>query len=137
MVPYAIVALAIILVGVKICVARNTAADLLPADAYQAVFLSNGQVYFGHLSSVGNHYRLDDVYYIRQDVQDTSDTNSNSNTNSTSTDDSQFSVIRLGEEIHQPENLMVINKSDVMFWENLQADSRVLDAIEEEKSSRE
>lgn len=135
MLPYAIVALALILVGVKVMVAKNIFDDTLPKDVYQAVFLNNGQVYFGHLTPMGDYFRLEDVYYIRQDVQDTSGTNTN-DTN-TSEEQSQFSVIRLGEEIHQPENLMIINEDDIMFWENLQSDSRVVAAIAEEKSSRE
>lgn len=140
MVPYAIVALAIVLIGVKIALIQDNFEDAIPSDQYQAVFLTNGQVYFGHLIPMGNAYfRLEDVYYIRQDATatgaGTTDTTADT-TNTNGSTDSQFSVIRLGEEIHQPDNLMIINKEDVMFWENLQTDSRVVDAIAQEKETR-
>ncbi len=32
---------------------------------YQAVFLSNGQVYFGKLHNSGYQYKLTDVYYLQ------------------------------------------------------------------------
>jgi len=140
MVPYAIIALAIMLLGIKVIIAHDRMEQVIPRDQYQAVFLSNGQVYFGHLTPVGQAYfRLEDVYYIRQDVQNT-DASKNTNDSTTNANGSeggsQFSVIRLGEEIHQPQNLMILNKDDVMFWENLQPNSRVIDAIAQEKASR-
>ena len=32
--------------------------------AYQALFLTGGQVYFGKASAVGDHYLLSDVFYL-------------------------------------------------------------------------
>src|SRR3989344_4528142 len=39
---------------------------LVKADQYQAVFLTNGQVYFGKLSDVNSAYvSLQDIYYLQ------------------------------------------------------------------------
>jgi len=91
---------------------------------YQAVFLNSadGQVYFGKLTSLNrNYYKLTDIYYVRvQTVQP--DKNSTATTQN-------ISLAKLGNEIHGPEDVMYINKSDVMFWENLKESGQVVTAI--------
>lgn len=88
----------------------------------QAVFLTNGQVYFGTLSTItGKVFILDDVYYLQVegDLQ-----------GEEAETDSSLSLIRLGEgEIHEPANRMMVNRDQVLFWENLEADSQVTKAV--------
>jgi hypothetical protein len=100
--------------------------DKVKADQYQAVFLnsSDGQVYFGKLSTLNHdYYKLTDIYYVRvQTVQP--------DKNTTQTQQS-ISLAKLGNEIHGPEDVMYINKDSVMFWENLKADGQVVKAITE------
>ena len=92
---------------------------------YQAVFLTNGQVYFGKVSDTnGGYVKLSDIYYlqVQQSVQPT-DAKSNSNNNS------QVSLAKLGSELHGPEDTMYISRQQVLFWENLKNDSKVVQAI--------
>jgi hypothetical protein len=100
--------------------------DGIMRDRYQAVFLTNGQVYFGHLSDTRDDYvRINDIYYlqVQQSVQPQ---------DAQKTDDQQkVSLAKLGGELHGPENQMVINRSQVLFWENLKNDSKVVKAIQE------
>ena len=42
-----------------------------------------------------------------------------------------MSLIKLGEELHEPEDLMIINKDNILFIENLKADSKIVKAIVE------
>lgn len=93
---------------------------------YQAVFLTNGQVYFGHLSHVDSGYvKLKDIYYlqVQQQVQPSSQT-------STSNQQPQISLAKLGNELHGPEDSMYVAKSQVLFWENLKKDGKVTQAIQ-------
>ena len=85
---------------------------------YQAVFLSNGQVYFGKLHGyyTGRPY-LTDVYYIQ------SPTTSSSGSSST---DTNQQLVKLGSEVHAPENEMILNKSSILFVENLTDKSKVV-----------
>jgi hypothetical protein len=98
---------------------------------YQAVFLTNGQVYFGKVSRVtGDYIKLASVYYlqVQQTVQPTD------KAKTTSTDSSaqqQVSLAKLGGELHGPEDAMYINRSQVLFWENLKNDGKVVKAIKE------
>lgn len=87
---------------------------------YQAVFLTNGQVYFGKLKDLGSAYvTLEDVYYIQQAQGGQTPNPNNQN----------LSLVQLGKEIHGPEKQMQIASSQIIFWENLKDDGKVVDAI--------
>lgn len=89
------------------------------ATQYQAVFLTNGQVYFGHIMHRGwKTIRVKDVYYLQ--VKSASAT--------TSSDD--LSLIKMGNELHGPEDGLEVNWNQILFIELLRNDSRVVSAIE-------
>lgn len=92
---------------------------------YQAVFLTNGQVYFGKVSNVsGDYVKLSDIYYlqVQQSVQPEDKKKENN-------DQSQVSLAKLGSELHGPEDSMQISRQQVLFWENLKNDGKVVQAI--------
>ena len=91
-------------------------------DKNQAVFLTNGQVYFGKVTSVNQQYLdLKDIYYlnVNQQVQP----------NQEQGQDSNVSLVKLGNELHGPEDEMFIEKDKIIFWENLKDDGKVVQAI--------
>lgn len=94
-------------------------------DKLQAVFLNGGQVYFGHISDLNSKYlTLNNIYYLRvnQQVQPEQQ-NAQPNPN-------DISLVKLGCELHGPEDSMVINREQVIFWENLKTDGQVTKAVE-------
>lgn len=93
---------------------------------YQAVFLANGQVYFGKITDANSQTLvLENIYYLRSaGALQTADV-----ANSTTTPADNFSLIKLGNELHGPEDKMSINLSQVLFTEDLKADSKVVEAI--------
>lgn len=94
-------------------------------DKFQAVFLNGGQVYFGKISNLNTKYlTLDNIYYLRvnQQVQPNQQNNPNPN---------DISLVKLGCELHGPEDSMVINREQVIFWENLKTDGQVAKAVEQ------
>jgi hypothetical protein len=93
---------------------------------YQAVFLNGGQVYFGKIRNLNNKYlTMDNIYYLRVNQQ----VQPNQSTSSTSAQD--ISLAKLGCELHGPDDLMVLNRDQVTFWENLKDDGQVVKAISE------
>lgn len=99
----------------------------IKSNEYQAVFLSNGQVYFGKLTDLNHKYvTLTDIYYLQ--VQQGSN-GSLQNASGSSTSDSQVSLAKLGSELHGPEDKMSISSDQVLFWENMKTDSKVVQAI--------
>ena len=97
----------------------------IASGKYQAVFLTNGQVYFGKLHRAGEYYKLTDVYYL-QASQSSGDS---SNPQKAAESNAGVQLIKLGNEVHGPEDAMIIDKSQVLFFENLKNDGKVVDSI--------
>jgi hypothetical protein len=90
---------------------------------FQAVFLNNGQTYFGKITTFNKDYvTLTNIYYLR-----VNDSAVNQSKSSTASQDS--SLVKLGCEVHGPDDKMVINRSELTFWENLKPTGRVATAI--------
>ena len=97
--------------------------NLIKSDQYQAVFLTDGQIYFGKLTGIGEEYAtLEDIYYlqVQQEVQPDRSTEPQT----------QISLAKLGNELHGPEDQMFINVDQILFWENLKDEGQVVTAIE-------
>jgi hypothetical protein len=108
---------------------KVTADAGVKGKQYQALFLTNGQVYFGKLSKVDNSYvKLTDIYYlqVQQTVQPKDSSSNNQNP--------QVSLAKLGGELHGPEDVMYVSRSQVLFWENLKDDGKVTKAIKDYKA---
>lgn len=89
-------------------------------EGWQAVFLSNNQVYFGKLTQLNNGYfKLDKVFYLQSDQ----------NINDAQKESSSINLIKLGSEVHGPEDSMYIPEKQVLFWENLKTDSKIVRII--------
>jgi hypothetical protein len=123
--------LVVALVVYAIVLKPNNISDEIKTDQYQAVFLNSadGQVYFGKLEVFnGDFFKLTDIYYVRvQQVQPDKDNSAAAQNN--------ISLAKLGSEIHGPEDVMYINRDDVMFWENLKEDGQVVTAIRQYQTS--
>lgn len=119
---------AVLIVGVIAVFARNALSgndsQYLKTDKYQAVFLSNGQVYFGKVKALSrNNVVLNDVFYLTQN---------SSSTTSTTTSNTDYTLVKLGcQQIHYPTDQMVINREQITFWENLSNDGKVVKSIKE------
>lgn len=97
-------------------------------DAYQAVFVTNGQVYFGKITQVTKDtIKLEDIYYLRSGSVDQS---------GNTTKGTDLALVKLGNEIHSPKDLMIIERKNITFWENLKATSKVSQAIDEFKKTQ-
>lgn len=83
---------------------------------YQALLLTNGSVYFGHLQDYGTlHPVLTDVFYVvSQTDPDTKQVKS--------------SLIKRGKEMHEPDR-MYLNPSQIVFVETVGTNSKVAQLI--------
>ena len=85
------------------------------AARYQAVFLSNGQTYFGHyIDRLGPYVKIENAYYIQQtpageDQQQAPESR----------------LIRRGNELHRPLPYVLIPRTAILFVEDLKPDSAV------------
>lgn len=106
-----------------------TSIQSFPADSFQAVFLTNNQVYFGKLSKSQTQFPiLTDVYYIQalspQDLSKTDKTGS------------QLQLVKLGSELHQPQDIMYLNRDQILFIEPLKPTSSIIKSILEFKKNQ-
>lgn len=93
---------------------------------WQAVFLSNGQVYFGKVAKQNKtEIKLEDIYYLQvtRPLQQTAEGQEQANTQG------ELSLVKLGNELHGPTDAMHINRDQVLFIEDLKDDSNVVTAI--------
>lgn len=81
---------------------------------YQAVFLTNGQTYFGrYYDRIGAYAKIEDVYYLQQaqgtDTQQPADAR----------------LVRRGAELHGPDHRMLVPKTAILFVEDLKIESPI------------
>ncbi|HEV8534125.1 MAG TPA: hypothetical protein VGR87_00160 [Candidatus Limnocylindria bacterium] len=75
---------------------------------YQAVFLSNGQTYFGrYYDRIGAYAKIEDVYYLQ------------STQGSDPSAAPETRIVRRGRELHEPALRMLVPKSAILFVEDL------------------
>lgn len=108
---------------------RSSVGATIDGSKYQAVFFTNGQVYFGKLNNLNdNYFKLSKVFYL-QTKADTADSKNPQETTTETTPDVQ--LIKLGDEIHGPEDEMIISKDQILFFENLKKDATVAKSIDQ------
>lgn len=100
------------------------------SNDWEAVFLTNGQVYFGKVAKeTDDQLVLTEIYYLQvtQPLQRSSDQNKPNQPQN------ELALVKLGNELHGPKDMMYINKDHVLFTEDLKNDSKVVQAIEDSK----
>jgi hypothetical protein len=112
-----VVALLAVVIGVIWFVQEANRANLQRIDtsAYQVVYLTNGQAYFGKLQNVGGDYLVMTAPYTAQTVKDSTSTTT---------------LLRVKDQVYGPQDSIAIKSSQVAFWQNLRSDSKVSQAIQ-------
>lgn len=97
-------------------------------EAYQAVFLDNGQVYFGKLRPAGKNFlSLTDIYYLREgSVQQPGSAEGQKS----------LDLVKLGAELHAPKDEMIINRDHVLYYEDLSDGGEVMKLIRKHQSGK-
>ena len=88
-------------------------------DGYQVVYLASGQAYFGKLKNTTGEYLVLDSAYTASDQTSAQDNVQN-----------QTSLIKVSEQVYGPDDSLSIKSDQVVFWQNLRDDSKVVQAIE-------
>jgi hypothetical protein len=97
-------------------------SDTAFATPYQAVLLTNGSVYFGHLSGYGGQSPvLTNVYYVVS--QTNPETKQVSNV-----------LVHRGKELHEPDR-MYLNPQSIVFVEPVGTNSKVAELIAQDAAS--
>lgn len=127
-----IIVLAVIILGIIgwTVWSNSKGADTgIDTSKYQAVFMSNGQIYFGKLSAFNDEsLKITKVYYPQAQATGTTDEETDNN------DQSNIQLFRVTDGVHGPEDQMIIMKDQVLYYENLKSDSKVTQLIEQNEA---
>ena len=79
---------------------------------------------------------MSDIYYLQVQQPQPSgsavaDATKSNQQDSVATD---TQLVKLGQELHAPEDQMVINKDQILFWENIKDSGKVVQAIDAYKA---
>lgn len=99
--------------------------------SYKAVALTNGTSYFGKVKNQNSNFiTLTDVFYLRVKA---------SNDPKVATlpaSQRDLELVKLGNEIYGPEDVITLNRRAILSIEGLKADSKVLKAISDYYKTR-
>lgn len=128
----------ILLISGVLYVHQQITQTAINKNGYQAVFLTNGQVYFGKMHQGYNGYvAMTDIYYLQvQQAQPTGTAVKDGVANPQSTANADTQLVKLGQELHAPEDRMQISKDQILFWENINAEGKVAKAISDYKAKK-
>jgi hypothetical protein len=111
--------LALAAVGVVQLLVRDPFGGKVDPTRWQAVFLSNDRVYFGHLRRGGGQfYELREAFFLQQGAAGEGEQAKPTQ-----------QVRPITEELQGPEQRMLIRRETVVLVENLRPDSPVVQAI--------
>ena len=129
----AVVALALV-VGGWVAWQKLAPADSgIESSKYQAVFFTDGQIYYGKLTVLNDRqYKLTNVFYILSQNENKT-ANADGDTAETQ---NNAQLIKMGNELHGPEDAMMINRDHVLFYENLKPDGKVTQTINQYKDNK-
>lgn len=88
------------------------------SSEFWAIYLDSGQVFYGKKDKQNQNYvTMTNVFYYQPGVRSTSSEN--------------IRIIKVGTEIHQPQDYVYVNKQHIERQEQLSSDSKVVKAIEQ------
>jgi hypothetical protein len=96
---------------------------------WQAIFLDNGQTYFGQVNTENDDsVIIKNVYYLvgMTNPQQVAEADKNKD----------FALIKLGSEVHGPFDEMRINREHILFVEDLRGDSKIVKAIDDYQKTK-
>lgn len=120
----------LVLAGAVWWYVSHTSSYFIQSNKYQVIVLNNNQIYFGKLQRLyDNSFRLTNVYYLQQ--KDTAQTDAAATPDDQTAATATPQLVKLGNELHGPEDAMVFDTTQVLYWENLKPDGKVSKSIEE------
>lgn len=102
---------------------------------YVAVYLAGGKVYFGKIRNVRSETpSLTDVFFLSVSPQRPSTTvESPEDAEGATVEPAQeldYELVKLTDQLQKPSDQLILSRDQILFWEPLRPDSKVVQAIE-------
>ncbi len=106
------------------------AGDGINTSRYQAVYLANGQIYFGKLETLGsNKMRLTNVYYLQTKTDSTTSGDASKDQSASG----NFQLIKLRGAVYGPSDEMIISNDQIIYFQNLEENSKASELIKSDR----
>lgn len=115
-------AFGLLIVGILLGVWLFLPKQRINPNTLQIVYMTNGQAYFGSLQNTTGDYLVLRDPYTTQSIESGEDGEAGQ-TKPTA------ALIRVSDQVYGPEDSIAIKTTQVTFWQNLRADSKVTAAI--------
>lgn len=126
---------AVLVVGLFFWLFNRADSNGIDSSKYQAVFLSNGQHYFGKLENVNDKYmKLTEIYYLERSSEDGLGSDSEENQEPSGPATTELRKLT-DSTLFDPEDEMFILRDNILYYENLNPEGRAARAIEEYKKT--
>lgn len=103
--------------------ARNVIQLFKYKDSYQVVFLTSGQAYFGNITEITDEYvRMENPFSVKVQQKQANEEGQSIG--------SEIKLLSIEDEFYQPEGYMLIEKSGILFIEELNNSSQIIEIIE-------
>lgn len=94
-------------------------------NQYQAVLLTNGQVYFGHLKKADSRNPvLQDVYYLKSSQKTPSQPDQSQ---------AQLVLIKLSKDADVPSDELILKTDQILYWQNMDNSGKIVKLIQQDK----
>ena len=102
--------------------------------SWYAVYLSNNQAYFGHISKINDSEMvLDDVFSL-QAFDEPAEQSTSEHFSLTPAAKQTFKLVKRGTDTTvTSDHSLTINRSNILYWEKLTSEAQVVKLIEEVK----
>src|SRR3989338_11199770 len=123
----------VVVVGLASKAIRYVVAEHPDANLYQVVLLENDQAFYGKLHDTNSRTPfLTDVYYLNAQQPQL-----DKQGRPIGGKGQKFTVVKRGyDEIHQPTDKLYFPRENILYWENVGADSLVAGGIAADKEYR-
>ncbi|NQU77778.1 hypothetical protein HQ544_03720 [Candidatus Falkowbacteria bacterium] len=99
-------------------------------SGWQAVFLTNGQTYFGKVKEIDDNFlMMEDIYYLKRDGGGDADGEGGEATEQEG-GIKETKLVKFGTEAHKPMDELRINMTQVLMIEELSQESEIVVAIQ-------
>lgn len=121
------------IIAIVLSLQKNSINGAIDTNGYQAVFLNDGQAYFGKLHILNSEYmKITDVYFIQGKASATNPQQSSTTVNTSNI----VELVRLTNAVHGPKDAMIIDKNQVSYFENLSSDGQAAKLIASDKAKQ-
>lgn len=129
---YVCAGLAFILVAVQFWLYSLHYNRVFASDAISAVTLTNGQTYFGRMEKFGAHtVVLFNPYYLQVNPTDGTATDATIEETTATNPEAGLQLKKLSDDFHQPNDYLIVNRDEVLYWQHLNSSSPIIEAMVE------